>query len=174
MNCVVWPVKKCWTQRQQSCLKVQTILFIMSCLNQMQNFQPLVGRSLSDKSTLVSSCVREKKGLQRYSWSKFGLLDQFCQVFTARCYASAVLAMGLCLSVCPSVRHKSVSYRNDWTNRAVFGMWAFFHPSYVLKGNSIISKNKGTSLWNFVLNSGLQKLQKILPWHIDCRNVLST
>ena len=31
---------------------------------------------------------------------------------TARCYASAVLAMGLCpsvrLSLCPSVRHKSV------------------------------------------------------------------
>ena len=31
-------------------------------------------------------------------------------------------------------------------------------PSYtVLKGNSVISKNKGTSLWNFVLNSGLRK-----------------
>ena len=34
--------------------------------------------------------------------------------FTARCYASAVLAMALCLSVClsvcPSVRHKSVFY----------------------------------------------------------------
>jgi len=33
-------------------------------------------------------------------------------VFTARCYASAVLAMGLCLSVCLSVSHKSVFYRN--------------------------------------------------------------
>jgi len=34
--------------------------------------------------------------------------------FTARCYASAVLAMGLCLclSVRPSVRHKSVFYLN--------------------------------------------------------------
>ena len=35
-------------------------------------------------------------------------------VFTARCYASAVLAMALCLSVrpsvCPSVRLKSVFY----------------------------------------------------------------
>jgi len=31
-------------------------------------------------------------------------------VFTARCYASAVLAMALCLSVRPSVRHKSESY----------------------------------------------------------------
>ena len=38
----------------------------------------------------------------------------------------------------------------------VFGMLASFHPSYtVLKGNSVISKNKSTSLWNFVLNSGL-------------------
>jgi len=39
-------------------------------------------------------------------------------------------------------------------------MWASFHPSYtVLKGNSVISKNKGTSLWNFVLNSGLRKFR---------------
>ena len=29
----------------------------------------------------------------------------------------------------------------------------------VLKGNSVISKNKGTSLWNFVLNSGLRKFR---------------
>ena len=37
---------------------------------------------------------------------------------------------------------------------------ATFHPSYtVLKGNSVISKNKGTSLWNFVLNSELRKFR---------------
>ena len=37
-------------------------------------------------------------------------------------------------------------------------MRACFHPSYtVLKGNSAISKNKGTFLWNSVLNSGLRK-----------------
>ena len=42
----------------------------------------------------------------------------------------------------------------------VFGMWASFHPSYtVLKEKSVISKNKGTSLWNFVLNSGLRKFR---------------
>ena len=41
--------------------------------------------------------------------------------------------------------------------RLVFGTWASFHPSYtVIKGNSVISKNKGTSLWNSVLNSGLR------------------
>jgi len=49
-----------------------------------------------------------------------GLLEMWLQmiylelVFTARCYASAVLAMALCLSVClsvcPSVRHKSAFY----------------------------------------------------------------
>jgi len=39
-------------------------------------------------------------------------------------------------------------------------MWASFHPSYtVLKGNSVISKNKGTSLWNFVLISRLRKFR---------------
>ena len=85
-------------------------------------------------------------------------------VFTTRCYASAVLAMGLCPSVC----HKSVFYRNGWTNRAGFGMWASFHPFYaVLKGNSVISKNKGTSLWNFVLNSGLRKFRHGI-WSSKC------
>ena len=40
----------------------------------------------------------------------------------------------------------------------VFGMLAFFHPSCtVLKGNLVMSKNKGTSLWNYVLNSGFRK-----------------
>jgi len=64
--------------------------------------------------------------------------------------------------------HGRVSVRLSVTSRCsiemaertelVFGMLASFHPSYtVLKGNSVISKNKGTSLWNFVLNSGLRK-----------------
>jgi len=62
----------------------------------------------------------------------------------------------LCLSV--SVCHKSEIYRNGWTNELVFGMGASFCQSYtVLKGNSGISKYKGTSLWNFVLNFGLRK-----------------
>jgi len=64
--------------------------------------------------------------------------------------------------------HSRVSVRLSVTSRCsietaertelVFGMLASFHPSYtVLKGNSVISKNKGTSLWNFVLKSGLRK-----------------
>jgi len=39
-------------------------------------------------------------------------------------------------------------------------MWASFHPSYtVLKGNSVICKNKGTSLWNFAPNSGFRQFR---------------
>ena len=34
----------------------------------------------------------------------------YANIFTARCYASAVLAMALCLSVRPSVCHKSEFY----------------------------------------------------------------
>ena len=33
--------------------------------------------------------------------------DRFFSIFTARCYASAIQAMGLCLSVCLSVTSRS-------------------------------------------------------------------
>ena len=36
--------------------------------------------------------------------------EAYRSLVTARCYASAVLAMALCLSVRLSVRHKSVFY----------------------------------------------------------------
>ena len=105
-----------------------------------------------------------------------------CAIFTTPCYACAVLAMGLCLSasemtytvssgalnstptpttptpvsVCLSVTSRC-SIETAERIELVFGMWASFHPSYtVLKGNSVISKNKGTSIWYFVLNSGLR------------------
>ena len=45
-----------------------------------------------------------------------------------------------------------------------------FYLSYtVLKGNSDISRNKGTSVWNFVPNSGLT-VYRILPQHSDRGN----
>jgi len=77
-----------------------------------------------------------------------------------------VLAMALCLSVCLSV---SVCVYLSATSRSsietaerielVFGTGAFSQHSYtVLKGNSGISKNKATSLWNFVPISGLCKI----------------
>jgi len=77
-------------------------------------------------------------------------------LFTARCYASAVLAMALCPSVSVTSR---CSIETVGRIELVFGMWASFQPSYtVLKGNSVISKTKGTSLWKF-LNSGLRKFR---------------
>jgi len=68
-----------------------------------------------------------------------------------------VLAMFpcLCLPVCLSVCHKSVFYRNGRMNRAWFWHESFLTP--ILKGNSGISENEGTSVWNFVINSGLKK-----------------
>jgi len=47
-------------------------------------------------------------------------------------------------------------------------MGASFHLSYiVLKGNSGISKNKSTCLWNFVPNSGLLKFGfDETPWNV--------
>ena len=48
--------------------------------------------------------------------------------FSARRYASAVYAVVVCLSVRPSVRHKPVLYRKDWTNRAGFWHEGFLPP----------------------------------------------
>jgi len=47
------------------------------------------------------------------------------RTFTARRYASAVFAVVVCQSVRPSIRHKSVLYGNDWTNRAGFWQGGF-------------------------------------------------
>jgi len=75
----------------------------------------------------------------------------------------AMLARVLAMTLYPSVR-LSVSVKSrssiETTERIelVFDTGASIHPSYtVLTGNSAISKNKGTSLWNFVPNSGLRK-----------------
>jgi len=66
-----------------------------------------------------------------------------------------VLAMALCLSVCACLSQVGVLSKR--MNASSLG-GASFHPSYtVLKGNSGISKNNGTSFWNFVLNSRLRK-----------------
>jgi len=65
------------------------------------------------------------------------------------------------VSVCLS----QVGVLSKWlNNRGGFWHVSFLPPSFqlpsfytVLKGNSVIFKNKGTSLWNFFLNSGLRK-----------------
>ena len=74
-------------------------------------------------------------------------------------YASWGISYGP-VSVCLSVSHKSVFYWSGWTIELVFGVEASFDQSYtVFWGNSHIYKNKGTSLWNFFLNSRLRKFR---------------
>jgi len=92
----------------------------------------------------------------RVSWAKTEKRSSFS--FCLRdAMLAPVLAIALCL-VC--VCHKSVFFRNGWTNWAGFWYGSFL-PSIlhytVLKGNSHISKNKRSSLWNFVQNSRLRK-----------------
>ena len=104
--------------------------------------------------TVAPVCQYFGEGLVR-PW-----VGAFCRsIFTARCYASAVLATGLCLCLSVSVTSRCFT-ETAKRIELVFGMWSSFHPSYtVLKGNSVISKNKGTSLWNFVIHSGLRKFR---------------
>jgi len=81
-------------------------------------------------------------------------------------YTCYLLTYLVAMDLCPSVRHKLVFYRNGWTNRASFWRVSLIPPSYtVLKRNPVISKNKGTSLWNFVLNSGLRGSWQDFNWH---------
>ena len=89
----------------------------------------------------------------------------------ARRYISAgTIAMALCLSVfvCPS---QVEVFETDERIELVFAVGAFFYLSYtVLKGNSGISENNGTSIQLYL------KLwtPKVFARHIDRRNVLST
>ena len=55
-----------------------------------------------------------------------------------------VFAVVMCPSVPLSVRHKPVLYRNDWTNRAVFGTDASFRLFHTVLSLTGISKNYGT------------------------------
>jgi len=69
-----------------------------------------------------------------------------------------VLAVALCLSGC----YKSMFCRNGWTDRAgFFGLQASFglYPTLCCKEIQVSTKIMvpGTSLWNFVQNSGLRK-----------------
>jgi len=76
----------------------------------------------------------------------------------------------VCLSVCLSVTI-GVFFSKRLEESSWFLAWELPSTYTVLLGNSCISKNKRTSLWNFVLNS---ILEKNLLRHIDHRNVLST
>ena len=50
----------------------------------------------------VNALRTEVEHMKRFEKSVLYLLHEAVNIFTARCYASAVLAMALCPSVCPS------------------------------------------------------------------------
>ena len=121
-----------------------------------------------DIDSLLLLCIIVRVTVTQSSDTQHCDIFKGWRVFTARRYASAVLlCYGLCSFVCLSVR-QSVLCRNDWTNRAGFGMKACFHISHdVLQGNLsheeiwIFHKIRvgPTSTWNFVPNSGLRKFR---------------
>ena len=92
-------------------------------------------------------------------------LDRRRVLLPARRYASAGTSHGsVSVSVCLSVTSRC-SVETVERIELVLDMIAYFYFSYtVLKRNLRIFKNKGTSPWHFVPNSGL-----ISPRHIDRR-----
>ena len=133
----------CHTRRVRDCVTLYWPLFSLQC-----------------DYTLTPGCGGlGRRGDDAVKRVVFHSVCKIRVLFTARSYASALLAMGLCLSVCPSVRHKSVFYRNGWTNRAGFWHVSFLPPVLHCVKKFGYLQNKGTSLWNFVLNSGLRKFR---------------
>ena len=64
-----------------------------------------------------------------YYWHISRMPYTFSVAFAMQCYASVVYASScVCLSIHPSVCHKPVFYRNDWTNRAGFWHGGFLPP----------------------------------------------
>ena len=69
------------------------------------------------------------------------------------------LSVCVCVCVCPSVTSRC-PIETAQRIELVFGLGASLDLSYtVLGGNSGISKNSGTSLWNVAPNSGLRKFR---------------
>ena len=82
----------------------------------------------------------------------------------ARRYASAVFAVVVCPSVHPSVRHKPVLCRNDWTNRVAFGVKVSFHrPHCVIRKFGVSPKIRVLPSWTLFQTPDLN----ISPRQVD-------
>ena len=100
---------------------------------------PITGSRLASRSRRDTE-VGEWKQRHFVGPSASAINISAARVLSARCYASAVLAMGLCPCLSVSVTSRC-SVETDERIELVIGVWASFHPSYtVLKGNSVISK----------------------------------
>jgi len=88
-------------------------------------------------------------------------------LLSARRYASSgtshdpvsSICLSVCLSVCVCLSQVGVlSKRMNESSWLLAWELPIIYPTNFLKENSGISKNKGTSLWNFVPNSSLRKV----------------
>jgi len=96
-------------------------------------------------------------------------------IFTARCYASAVLALGLCLSVCLFVCPLQVGVLSKRMNESSWFCRVSFLPPvlHCVKRKFGYLQNKGTSLWNFFLNSRLGKFRHGISIVVTCYQLSS-
>jgi len=112
------------------------------------------------RNTARSGLQGAGKWLRYSGWLRIRPIKVMWLIFTARRYASAVYTVVVCLSVCPSVCHKPILYRNDKTYRV-----SFWHGSFLWHiVNCVVTKfgylqNKGTFLWSFAPSSGLRKFR---------------
>ena len=124
---------------------VQLYLYIAACIGDL-----CVGldceQFCEDNATATCGC---RSGYNADGNRCFGTVPRFYP-----CDAMLWPCVCLCLSGC----YKSVFCRNGWTDRAGFWFVGFFRPILHCVSDSGIYKNNGTSLWNFVQNSGLKKI----------------
>jgi len=83
-----------------------------------------------------------------------------------RCLASVALAVGLCLSVCVCLLQVGVILR-QLNGSSCFWHGGFLPPIFCYKRNSGTSKNKGTSLTNFVPNLDLGNFDTASRWRCE-------
>jgi len=130
-----------------------TVVKWLACTNDiLQYFQSMV-------DTLSSTfCFHKAAIYYRFTGAHFLPTQRYAS--TGNSYDS------VCLSVC----HKSVFYRNGWTNWAAF--WQFFPPML----HCAIRKFSTFKKYGYFPLDLCHKLrtQKILLWHIDIWNMLST
>ena len=85
-----------------------------------------------------------------------------------------VLAMSLCvcmfarLHACVYMSHASITSKGLNGSSLIFGTEASLGLCYTVLRNSVISKNKGTSLWDFSTYSGLQNFATACSPSPDC------
>ena len=134
-----WHSTKCW---------LKWMILLGSVKRLLKNSQVQLYQHYSRLFTTSSRNVKRSDIMVFLPFLDFFIL-KFLPVWH---HASSGTSHALCLLAVTSRSSVNMAEQIE----LVFGMWAPFYPFFtVLKRNSGISKNKGTSLRHFILNSGL-------------------